>query len=74
MLTETLVFWLVLCVGVAILAYISRSLPIACVSSFGFIIAGMQYYTEDPDIFVLGMLWAIALFLPLAISKKDIRI
>ena len=74
MLIETFALWLILCLALAIIAFKIHNFPIATVSSLGLIITGMTYYQDDPDLFVLGMLWAIALVLPVAVgSKTDLR-
>lgn len=71
---ETLALWLILCLALAIIAFKIHNFPVATVSSLGLIITGMQYYLDESDIFVLGMLWAIALILPVAVGSKKERL
>lgn len=73
MLVETFALWLILCLALALIAFKIRNFPIATVSSIGLIIAGMRWYQDEGDLFVLGMLWAIALVLPIA-AGKDINL
>lgn len=73
MLMETFALWLILCLALALIAFKIHNFPVATVSSLGLIITGMKYYLDDPDIFVLGMLWAIALILPVAVGKSKER-
>ena len=72
-ISETMVFWLVLCLGVAILAYVMRSMPVSIVSSIGFCVASFQIYEEEADMFILAMLWMIAFTLPFAVERKRTR-
>lgn len=71
MLIETFAMWLILCSAVAIIAYKAHSMPIATVSSLGFVIAGMRWYQDSADLFVLGMLFMIALVLPVVVIKES---
>ena len=71
---ETFALWLILCLALALIAFKIHNFPVATVSSLGLIITGMKYYLDDPDIFVLGMLWAIALVLPVAVGSKKERL
>lgn len=73
MLIETLAMWLMLSVGVAILAWAMRSFPVAVVSSFGFVITGLQYFHDENDFFVLAMMIMIAFTFPMAIRSKGRR-
>lgn len=70
MILETFVIWLILCSVVALLAYMMRSPPVAIVASIGFVIAGMEYYLDENDLFILGMLWMIGFVLPFAVTRK----
>ena len=74
MITETMVMWLVLCVAVAILAYLMRSFPVAVVSSIGFFISSLKIYQEEADFFLMAMLWVVAFTLPFAVDKKKLRV
>ncbi len=71
---ETFALWLILCLALALIAFKIHNFPVATVSSLGLIITGMKYYLDEPDIFVLGMLWAIALVLPVAVGSKKERL
>ena len=65
---ETFALWLILCAGIAIVAFKTRNLPTAMISSFGFMIAGMKWYADEGDLFVMGMLIALALVLPVSVT------
>lgn len=70
MLIETFAMWLILCGVIAIIAFKMRSFPVATISSFGFLIAGMKWYQEESDLFVLAMLIGLALILPVAAGRE----
>lgn len=71
MLIETFALWLGLCAVLALIAFKIRNMPIAMVSSLGLVIAGMRWYQDEADLFVLGMLWAIALVLPVSVGSAE---
>lgn len=68
---ETLAIWLILCLAVFIIAWIMRSMPISIVSSFGLIITGCKYYLDDPDLFVLAMMFMLAFSLPFVVQSRN---
>lgn len=68
MMLEIFALWLTLCGVIALVAFKTHNLPIAMISSFGFMISGMKWYTEEGDLFVMAMLMALALVLPVSVT------
>lgn len=60
MIGEMMILAMLLCVGLAIIAYVMRMWPITFISSMGWVIISMQIYDEYEDMLVVGLILMLA--------------
>jgi hypothetical protein len=70
MITTGLIIACIVCIGLTILGYIQRNLPIIFISSLGYVICGLQIFQQTEEILpmVLMLFFAMGQFL---IVKKE---
>ena len=64
MITEGLIIACIVCIGLSILAYLMKSLPVIFISSIGWLICGLMIFKQTNEILpmLLLIVFAIAQF------------
>jgi hypothetical protein len=70
MISEGLIIACVVCVGLTILAYKMRSLPVMFISSIGYLICGLQIFQQTTEILPLILLLMFALGQFMLVNKE----
>ena len=60
MITESLIIACIVCIGLSILAYLMKSLPIIFISSIGWLICGLKIFQETDDMLPMLLLFVFA--------------
>lgn len=56
MITESLIIACLVCIGLSILAYLMKSLPIIFISSIGWLVCGLKIFQQTEDVLPLILL------------------
>lgn len=60
MITEGLAIACIVCIGLSILAYLMKSLPIIFVSSIGWLICGLEIFQQTEDMLPMFLLFVFS--------------
>lgn len=71
MISEMMILAMLLCVGLAILAYAMRMWPIAFISSMGWVIISLRLFQEQEDYLVTGLILMLAIAQIIMIRDKE---
>ena len=60
MITEALIISCIVCIGLSILAYLMKSLPIIFISSIGWLVCGLEIFQQTEDMLPMLLLFVFA--------------
>ena len=70
MITESLIIACIVCIGLSLLAYIMKSLPLVFISSIGWLICGLKIFQQTEDMLPMMLLFVFA-FGQFMLIKKE---
>lgn len=68
---ETMIFAMVLCVGIAVVGYLMKTWPVVFVSSAGWIIVVLRYFEETGDFLLVALVMTLAIGQVFLVQSKE---
>ena len=69
---ETMIFAMVLCVGIAIVGYAMKTWPVVFVSSAGWIIVVLRWFEETQDFLIVALVMTLAIGQVFLVQQKEV--
>lgn len=73
MLTDGLILGMLASIGLAIVGYKMRSLPVMFISSLGWLISALQVFSQTSEVLPMALLLMLSVSQFFLISSKEVR-